>query len=143
MQCHQLSNLQSNHQVVVNPVRQNIQPTAPPVNSGNIQTLSKSAKKRRRKNKNKNNQNFVAGNQVVLGDPSQKGISLSVLQPIKFPIAVASVAVGPKPVQQISQTISMPVAQPIKQEVRQLADRQPVFNNPKIVQPGQVSKIDE
>ncbi len=111
----------------VAPVQNNqIQNNNQPINQ--TQTLSKSAKKRRRKKKNRD-QNFVAGNQVVLGDPSQKGISLSTLQP-------------PKP-----KVENMVASQPPKQEALAPTVPQPQVTvqqtSPKTIQPGQVSKIDE
>ncbi|MFA6424451.1 MAG: type IV secretion system DNA-binding domain-containing protein [Candidatus Magasanikbacteria bacterium] len=106
----------------------NLQSTNPP------QTLSKSVKKRRRRNKNKNNQNFVAGNQVVLGDPSQKGISLSVLQPVKPSTIVVSVSTHP--IAQTNIQPEKPVQSPPKDDSQNVS-------RPKIIQQGQVSKIDE
>jgi len=121
--------------VIKNPFSHTTQPVV--VQSTNtVQTLSKSAKKRRRKKNNKGNQNFTAGNQVVLGDPSQKGISLSVLQPVKTPnVPVSSPNV---PVRSPAESTVVP----IKEAPLPSTDKQIDISKPKIMQPGQVNKID-
>ncbi|MFA6547673.1 MAG: type IV secretion system DNA-binding domain-containing protein [Candidatus Magasanikbacteria bacterium] len=95
--------------------------------------LSESAKKRRRKKKNRSNQNFVAGNQVILGDPSQRGISLNALSPAQPPR---------------QQPAHQPVQQPIQpnKPVQEITPPKPNvlpdYLPPKTVKPGQVEKID-
>ncbi len=129
--------------VVVSPIQQPTPPIVQPptrnapsqnvqsisaLSTNHSQTLSKSAKKRRRKQKNKGNQSFVTGNQVVLGDPSQKGISLSVLQPVKAPV--------------ILSVPSQPLNQPAKQGTQSPIVNNSAISQPKTIQPGQISKID-
>ncbi len=132
--------------ITANPFRQNSQPVVVQSAGGSAPILSKSAKKRRRKQKNKGNQNFVPGNQVFLGDPSQKGISLSALQPVKAPVVVAPIVTKPTIAPQIIKPTLSPavtVVEPIKQEQQPPIIKQPDISKPILMQHGQVSKIDE
>ncbi len=130
--------------IVANNFKQTTQPTIVQPVSSSAPVLSKSAKKRRRKQKNKGSQNFVAGNQVTLGDPSQKGISLSVLQSAKVP-ATAPVISSPTAVPQIVQTVIAPAVESAKQEPQPSTPtvKQPDISKPTVMQVGKVSKIDE
>lgn len=130
--------------ITVNPFKQNTQPMVAQSAPGSTPVLSKSAKKRRRKQKNKGNQNFVSGNQVILGDPSQKGISLSVLQPAKAPVAVAPIIAQPTIKPQAVRPMVTPVVEAIRQEPQSPSPiaKQPDISKPVVMQAGQVSKID-
>lgn len=135
-------------------------------NGGQNSGQSGSGRKRKKKKKNRGEFGFNQGNDVQLVDSSQKGISLSSLQPHRNEIAQVSHEQKqnqqpPKIEQQNTQSVQHPTeqSQPGKRDIPQVSSQapqekptqesKPTENQSsqnqsiKTIQPGKIEKIDE